>query len=136
MGIFCDNQYVINLSPPILQLSRSTVCLSFLLFCALDVDECSKDNVCIQGQCLNTDGSFLCLCEAGFKFNADTGDCEGKTPFWCPLMYVIEIIDPKLCHEVSTHRLNQHVSISRLIVMLHLGLSVPSVAQLAMMDYL
>lgn len=42
------------------------------------MDECSKDSVCIRGQCLNTDGSFLCLCEAGFKFNADTADCEGK----------------------------------------------------------
>lgn len=35
--------------------------------------------MCIRGQCLNTDGSFLCLCEAGFKFNADMADCEGKT---------------------------------------------------------
>ncbi|TNN47553.1 Latent-transforming growth factor beta-binding protein 2 [Liparis tanakae] len=25
-------------------------------------DECSKDGVCIRGECLNTDGSFMCLC--------------------------------------------------------------------------
>ncbi|TKS86494.1 Latent-transforming growth factor beta-binding protein 2 [Collichthys lucidus] len=43
---------------------------------ASDVDECSKDNVCIRGRCVNTDGSFLCLCEIGFKYNADTADCE------------------------------------------------------------
>ncbi|KAA8582268.1 hypothetical protein FQN60_009008 [Etheostoma spectabile] len=42
------------------------------------VDECSKDNVCIRGECLNAEGSLLCLCEAGFRFNADTSDCEGN----------------------------------------------------------
>ncbi|KAG7237259.1 hypothetical protein INR49_032592 [Caranx melampygus] len=46
--------------------------------CKEDVDECSKDNVCIRGECLNTDGSFLCLCETGFKFNADAADCEDQ----------------------------------------------------------
>ncbi|KAK6307218.1 hypothetical protein J4Q44_G00223660 [Coregonus suidteri] len=40
--------------------------------------ECSKDGVCSHGQCLNTDGSYLCLCEAGFKYSADTADCEDQ----------------------------------------------------------
>lgn len=44
-----------------------------------EVDECSKDNVCFHGECINTDGSFLCLCEVGFKLNADMADCEGET---------------------------------------------------------
>lgn len=81
MRIFSDNQYVTDLDPPSLQLSL-LICLPFSSpsFClTVDVDECSKDKVCIRGECLNTDGSFLCLCEAGFKFNADTADCEGKT---------------------------------------------------------
>uniref|UniRef100_A0A8C8CQ83 Latent-transforming growth factor beta-binding protein 1 n=1 Tax=Oncorhynchus tshawytscha TaxID=74940 RepID=A0A8C8CQ83_ONCTS len=43
-----------------------------------DVNECSKDGVCSHGQCLNTDGSYLCLCEAGFKYSADTADCEDQ----------------------------------------------------------
>ena len=51
---------------------------SLFFFSSSDVDECSKDNVCMRGQCLNTDGSFLCLCETGFKFNADMADCEGE----------------------------------------------------------
>lgn len=44
-----------------------------------DVDECGQDNVCLRGQCINTDGSFLCLCEAGFKYNDEAADCEGET---------------------------------------------------------
>lgn len=78
-AIFRVNQYVINLNPPFLQLSLLICPPFFPLLAALDVDECSKDNVCIRGRCANTDGSFLCLCEVGFKYNADTADCEGKT---------------------------------------------------------
>ena len=47
----------------------------------VDVDECSPDNICARGQCINTDGSYLCLCEAGFKFNPAIADCEGKAGF-------------------------------------------------------
>uniref|UniRef100_A0A8C8F3E4 Latent-transforming growth factor beta-binding protein 1 n=1 Tax=Oncorhynchus tshawytscha TaxID=74940 RepID=A0A8C8F3E4_ONCTS len=54
--------------PPGLELVDGTSCR--------DVNECSKDGVCSHGQCLNTDGSYLCLCEAGFKYSADTADCE------------------------------------------------------------
>ncbi|CDQ84452.1 unnamed protein product [Oncorhynchus mykiss] len=56
--------------PPGLELVDGTSCR--------DVNECSKDGVCSHGQCLNTDGSYLCLCEAGFKYSADTADCEDQ----------------------------------------------------------
>uniref|UniRef100_A0A3Q4M8I5 Latent transforming growth factor beta binding protein 2 n=1 Tax=Neolamprologus brichardi TaxID=32507 RepID=A0A3Q4M8I5_NEOBR len=54
------------------------ICLLFFphFLSVVDVDECSKDDVCIRGKCINGEGSFLCLCEAGFKFNTDTADCE------------------------------------------------------------
>uniref|UniRef100_A0A8C7Q280 Latent transforming growth factor beta binding protein 2 n=1 Tax=Oncorhynchus mykiss TaxID=8022 RepID=A0A8C7Q280_ONCMY len=65
------------------------VCLSLTLSLPLscsssfppDVNECSKDGVCSHGQCLNTDGSYLCLCEAGFKYSADTCDFNPSLPF-------------------------------------------------------
>uniref|UniRef100_A0AAZ3QCD6 Latent-transforming growth factor beta-binding protein 1 n=1 Tax=Oncorhynchus tshawytscha TaxID=74940 RepID=A0AAZ3QCD6_ONCTS len=44
----------------------------------LYVDECSKDGVCSHGQCLNTGGSYICLCETGFKYSVDTADCEDQ----------------------------------------------------------
>lgn len=71
----------------------SWFCLPFLG--VSDVDECGQDNVCLRGQCLNTDGSFLCLCEAGFKYNDEAADCEGKTKLWCLLIYCTsETTDP------------------------------------------
>ena len=32
----------------------------------LDVDEC-QSNPCVNGQCVNTDGSYWCRCLDGFK---------------------------------------------------------------------
>ncbi|CDQ68065.1 unnamed protein product [Oncorhynchus mykiss] len=49
-----------------------------LITCQSNVDECSKDGVCSHGQCLNTDGSYICLCETGFKYSVDTADCEDQ----------------------------------------------------------
>ena len=70
-----------------LQWCLLNVDLPLLLFGVSDVDECSKDNVCLRGECLNTDGSFLCLCEAGFKYSDEAADCEGKR-LCCLLIYV------------------------------------------------
>lgn len=84
--MFSIHQFVINFNSRILQLSVITGFSFFspVFFNILaDVDECSKDNMCLHGQCVNTDGSFLCLCQAGFKLNADMADCEGKTLSWC-----------------------------------------------------
>ncbi|KAL0969139.1 hypothetical protein UPYG_G00223040 [Umbra pygmaea] len=43
-----------------------------------DFDACSMDNVCPHGRCFNTHGSFLCVCEPGFKYSVDTNDCEDE----------------------------------------------------------
>lgn len=60
-----------------------------------DVDECEKGNVCFQGQCLNTDGSFQCVCEAGYKFSAQTADCEGIV--LCVCVHVCSHSEQHLC---------------------------------------
>lgn len=46
---------------------------------------------------------------------------QNKSGLWCPVVYIIVTTDPKYCPEVSTLQVNQHVSISCLIVMLHLA---------------
>lgn len=71
MGIYSDSRCVTGRDPLIF------LSVFFFLWSS-DVDECNNDDTCVRGQCINTDGSFLCLCEAGFKFSVDTSDCEGK----------------------------------------------------------
>jgi len=44
--------------------------------CLSDVDECAESRqVCMQGRCKNTVGSFVCDCENGFS--VQNGSCTG-----------------------------------------------------------
>lgn len=42
-----------------------------------DVDECARDGICEDGSCTNTDGSFMCHCNAGFTANPEKTACLG-----------------------------------------------------------
>ncbi|XP_078313226.1 fibrillin-1-like [Crassostrea virginica] len=45
----------------------------------VDVNECAVNpNLCVNGICVNTDGSFRCECLAGYKLGADGRTCEDK----------------------------------------------------------
>ena len=43
-----------------------------------DVDECKRDtNLCENGRCINTPGSFRCDCNTGYRYNQTAHTCEG-----------------------------------------------------------
>lgn len=45
----------------------------------LDVNECAVNpNLCVNGICINTDGSYRCECLRGYTLGADQRTCEGK----------------------------------------------------------
>lgn len=44
-----------------------------------DIDECSTQRgVCRNGQCVNTVGTFLCVCNDGYELSLDGRLCSGK----------------------------------------------------------
>lgn len=46
-----------------------------------DIDECIMNGVmCRNGRCVNTDGSFQCICNAGFEITPDGKNCVGEGP--------------------------------------------------------
>lgn len=69
--------------------SRSTHCKScstisvFFHFNFLDVNECDDNpNYCqVGGQCVNTPGSYRCLCKEGYEVGNGGSHCIGKRLF-------------------------------------------------------
>lgn len=41
-----------------------------------DVDECSEGNHRCEHSCLNVPGSYVCLCDAGFRLSSDRRNCD------------------------------------------------------------
>ena len=54
--------------------------LSRLVILFTDIDECSdrRSNRCLNGRCLNTVGSFQCICGTGFVLSSDGSRCERR----------------------------------------------------------
>lgn len=58
-----------------------TCCIQLLTssvdYWLVDVNECSQSGICNNGQCVNVEGSFRCICSAGYKLSSDGTYCSG-----------------------------------------------------------
>lgn len=44
-----------------------------------DLDECALiPNLCLNGECINTVGSFYCQCKRGYRYEEVMHICEGE----------------------------------------------------------
>lgn len=48
----------------------------------LDHDECATTNMCLNGMCINEDGSFKCICKPGFALAPNGRYCTGMWDLW------------------------------------------------------
>lgn len=44
----------------------------------VDINECAVNNSGCDHLCENTNGSFVCSCDAGYALNSDGYQCHGK----------------------------------------------------------
>jgi hypothetical protein len=64
----------------VLDIATFTV-LSFICFQVLleDINECEEyENLCNNGHCTNTFGSFMCSCNDGFRLDESNALCVGR----------------------------------------------------------
>ena len=45
---------------------------------AVDADECDLGTSCCGQLCVNTAGSYKCLCQPGFELHNDNCECQGS----------------------------------------------------------
>ena len=43
-----------------------------------DIDECSQSHRCENGDCVNTEPGFYCVCHEGYISKANKTECVGK----------------------------------------------------------
>lgn len=55
--------------------------LKRVFFSILDQNECDTANGGCSQNCMNTEGSFYCTCNSGYKLNADKRQCDGEDKF-------------------------------------------------------
>lgn len=53
-----------------------------LFFASADVDEC-RSSPCINGECKNSQGSFVCLCSKGSSLDSSGLECIGESERAC-----------------------------------------------------
>lgn len=66
--------------------------LSLSLFCPSDVNECSQNPLLCAFRCVNTFGSYECMCPAGYVLRDDQRMCRGEArppgfPFFLHLVF-------------------------------------------------
>lgn len=71
-------------------------------YCLLfaDINECLNDP-CINGQCINTDGSFRCECPMGFHLDISGIRCEGQYSQCFALVFLkVQSLSANILNEV------------------------------------
>ena len=69
-----------------------------------DIDECAEISVCLQGECMNTNGSFICNCPEGLQFKSDRSDCDGRyTGVVCELLVLYSSTSRVKIKDSMTH---------------------------------
>lgn len=60
-----------------------TVCMIAVTFFT-DINECLEGEFCFtRGECVNTEGSYMCVCSQGYQTSANGTLCQGTCPGTC-----------------------------------------------------
>lgn len=69
--------------------------LKSVFFCSIDINEC-ESNPCINGDCVNSQGSFVCTCSAASSLDSTGLECIGKEML-TSATYKLEIFWNEMC---------------------------------------
>ena len=78
-----------------------------------DIDECTENGrICLNGDCMNTPGSYRCICQRGYELSPDGAFCLGmiyihtiKKLLVCQRFPFVFLSDNFLTKKISTERI-------------------------------
>ena len=54
-----------------------------------DIDECTENGrICLNGDCMNTPGTYRCICQRGYELSPDGAFCLGMIYIYTPIKLV------------------------------------------------
>lgn len=78
----------LNLHRPVIVVASNSLDVVF----TADIDECLNDP-CVNGQCINTDGSFRCECPLGYSLDISGVRCEGQFTHCFAIFHCVSLIN-------------------------------------------
>lgn len=69
----------------------------FHCHCFTDRNECTEiPGICANGRCENTEGSFTCICQEGYKLNNERSFCisEEFISFFAKYLHLLDLVVP------------------------------------------
>lgn len=72
-SVYFNRFYPLAINFSIMSIMKKWCCSLFL-----DIDECETPGMCMNGHCVNTEGSFRCECMAGMAVGLDGRVCVGE----------------------------------------------------------
>ena len=74
------------------------------MFVILDIDECQEQpHLCGPGgTCRNTQGSFQCICNRGYKLDPTGKKCIGESNLDFSLNLTLVLLNPDIPHRCKT----------------------------------
>lgn len=70
--------YLNRFYPLTVHLVKSSIIKEWCYSLSPDIDECETPGMCMNGHCVNTEGSFRCECMAGMAVGLDGRVCVGE----------------------------------------------------------
>ena len=75
------------------QIITAVVKVSHTAAATVDIDECRDSHGGCEHECVNSQGSYQCVCHEGYTLRSDRRTCEASTSYQLVVLRVVPIVN-------------------------------------------